>query len=107
MFFNGHFLHPRERYRILNFFVLVIDCYVHFIHFTDDVIPLNSFGSQIQQCLNSAERLAHDKAVDREVENAIESDSSTLVRTGKTSTVSSISSALAACAARRKKASMS
>ncbi|KAA0193025.1 hypothetical protein FBUS_09153 [Fasciolopsis buskii] len=70
----------------------------------DDVIPLNSFGSQIQQCLNSAERLAHDKAVDREVENAIESDSSTLVRTGKTSTVSSISSALAACAARRKKA---
>lgn len=70
----------------------------------DDVIPLNSFGSQIQRCLNSAERRARDKVVDREVENAIESDSSTPVRTGQTSTVLSISSALAACAARRKKA---
>ncbi|THD23343.1 Minichromosome maintenance protein 10 [Fasciola hepatica] len=70
----------------------------------DDAIPLNEYGSQIQRCLNSAERRARGKLIDKEVEKAIEDSSSTSSSNAKSSTVSSISSALAACAARRKKA---
>ncbi|TPP64766.1 Protein MCM10 protein, partial [Fasciola gigantica] len=70
----------------------------------DDTIPLNEYGSQIQRCLNSAERRARGKLIDKEVEKAIEDSSSTSSSNAQSSTVSSISSALAACAARRKKA---